>query len=475
MNNMLKSALSASLEGLSDPVQEGGVGGLTIGNIIDPIEPSAPTDIQTLINEATVTLENHYAGASEIYTQTDELNGYEEQNAEEHAEMRGELADLRNHMQAVTGSMEMLSHLRSLKHVDQFNLDVAKVTFESLAKRTELIVPSLEAVDGHITTASMEGLIDFIKAGAAKVKNWFSEMMDNAHVNSLRNIRSHSMFSARIKRLQDMMNKLPSELGRPVDRIQYRDNFTNSLFEKNNMIPFKQESLIAAMKSAGALAEVGINQNSLEHLANIKVITESITGLLVSTGTDGGEKTTRAMFDKLKPLTAIEKIIKYGDEMAGGVTFRETVYRPSLRVASWVMPLVEMLERPRLDWNLRRSGRVSIDILDISTIQAVIDFIIDHLTDYDNRYPNYWSELVEAYNEAVGAYNKTLAVAQQTDHDELTSEVWRAIDIASYGMLQFFNIIVSEAERCVWPSMRLIDGLLYVFEEQVARYVRVNR
>jgi hypothetical protein len=478
---MSMNALRAALEGLSSDeagaLETSSIGGEDNANAAEGISPDAPGgDIQALLSEATAQLESHYAQSDEVFTQASEITDYIQQNEAAHGVIREELKDLRNHVSAVTGSMEMLSVLTSFESVDPHTVMIANVALESLGRRIDIDTPSLEAIDGKITDASMEGLLDFLKAGANKVKNWFKTLFDNMALNNLRAQKSYATFEARIKRLQGILSKLPQDLGiPPAASVNYNDLYIYGLYDAGKPIEFTPTALTAAVKSAGALGMMGINENAKEHLANIKVISSTLPSLLMSIGDDGGEKACRDMVSKLALPPTLPKALNYGTEQPGGVTYRESQYRPSIRVASWAQIMVEMIERDRTSCQFRRTGRAVVGVMDVQDMEKVLDAMIDVITNRYDRYEGYWGELVEAYNDSVSAYNKTLGLAQGTDHSELTSEVWKAIDLASYAMIEMFNCIVTETTNVGLPSGRLLDSVLYVIEEQVGRYVKVNR
>lgn len=473
--------LKAALEGLSSDeagaLETSAVGGEDNASAAQGVPQDLPGgDIQALLSEATAQLESHYAENDAVFTQADEIRDYVEQNEAAHGVIREELKDLRNHMSAVTGSMEMLSVLTSFEAIEPQTLMFANVAFENLARSVGGVAPSLESHDGKITDVSMEGLLDFLKAGAAKVKNWFKTLFDNMALSSMRSQKSYATFEARIKRLQGIIGKLPSDMGAPqAASVGYNDLYIYGLYEAGKPIEFTQAGLSAAIKAAGAVGAMGINENAKEHLANVKVINSTLPSLLMNVGDDGGEKACRDMVGKLVLTPTLPKALNYGTELAGGVTYRESNYRPSVRVASWAQIMVEMVEKGRTSCQLRRTGRVAVQVLTVADMEKILDEMIDYISARYDRYEGYWGELVEAYNDSVSAYNKTLGLAQGTDHDELTSEVWKAIDLASYVMIDLFNVITNEASNVGIPAGRLIDSVLYVIEEQLSRYVKVNR
>lgn len=471
-------ALKLAMEGLSSDeagnLESSAIGGEDNANAAEGL--TAPVDdVASLLLEATAQLESHYEQSDEVFTQADQLRDYVEQNEAAHGVMREELKDLRNTMSAVTGSMEMLSVMTSLESIEPQAVMMMNVALESLGRDINLPMPSLESLDGKITDASMEGLLDFLKAGAAKVKNWFKTLFDNMALNGMRSQKSYATFEARIKRLQGILDKLPSEINLQPGAINYQDLYIYSLYQDGKPIEFNKEGLSSAIKAAGAIGAMGINENAKEHLANIKVINSTLPSLLMNIGDDGGEKACRDMVGKLALTPTLPKVLAYGTELAGGVTYREAQYRPSIRVASWAQIMVEMVEKGRTNCQLRRTGRQNIQALDVGSMQAILDEMIDYISGRYDRYENYWGELVEAYNDSVSAYNKTLGLAQGTDHSELTSEVWKAIDLASYVMIDLFNVITTETMNVGIPAGRLIDSVLYVIEEQVARYVKMSR
>lgn len=478
---MSMNALKAALEGLSSDeagnLESSSIGGDDNANAAEGYKvEDGGDDIQVLIAEASAQLESHYADTDEVFTQADELRGYMEENEAAHNVLREDIKDMRNTMSAITGSMEMLTTMTALKQPSPEAVMMANASLESLIRPLGMAVPSLESVGGAITTASLEGLVDFLKAGAAKIKTWFKTLFDNMALDKLRNQRSYATFEARIKRLQNIVNQMPDSMGLSRSTVvPYNDLYTNALYMDSKPVEFTVSGLTTALKAAGALGMMGITENSREHLANNKVINTTLPSLLMTIGNDGGEQATRDMVSKLALTPTLPKALNYGIEQAGGVTYREGSYRPSIRVATWAQIMVEMVEKDRTLCQIRRTGRAAINILEIKDINAVLDEMIDVITTRYDRYENYWGELVEAYNSSVSAYNKTMGLAHGTDHRELTSEVWKAIDLASYVMMDLFQVIIRETANVGIPCARLIDSVLYIVEEQMKTYAKVGR
>jgi hypothetical protein len=475
---MTINALKAALEGLG-PDDTGAIEGQAIVEPLLPesemIQEMVPVSLpprEEMVAEVSVQLEAHYAESDDVFTQADAINHAIEENETAHAVMREDIRTLREQVEAVHGSMEMLSRLATMESIDADTLAMANVNLKHLARRTGLQAPSLESIDGNV---SMEGLLDFLKAGAEKIKNWFKDLSDKMNLDALRERRNGAAFVARIRRLQAVIDKLPTELGRPVQPCQYKDQYLYGLFEDNTPLKFETAALKASVKRSTDLYRFATGVNSKEHLENIKAISAQMPSLLMSIGDDGGEKATRDMVGKVKVPPSLAKEVTYGKEVGGGVTYREGNYRPSIRVASWVQHLVEIAEKDRLPMQFRRSGRITLDYCDISTIEGTLESMAEFLDDVDNMYSSYMGDLIEAYNDAVKSYNKTLGLARSTDHAELTSEVWKAIDLASFVMMESFNVVLRETWGLTLPSSRQIDSLLYVFEEQLLRYVKVNR
>jgi len=442
--------------------------------IVDPTKLPGG-ELKDLVQEATTALEQFYEGGGEVSSQAEQIAAYLEENDAQHQVMREDIKDIRNHLEAVSGSMEMLAQITSLESIDDHSLAIANVSLEHLGRHLPYATPSLESIDGKVTDASLEGLVDFLKAGANRIKNWFKDLFDAMNLNGLRERRGLATYEARVRRLLDIIKRLPSELGRPVDNILYRDTYVWGLYQDGKPIPFNADTLTAALKQAGEIGMLGLNENQKEHLANIKVINSTLPGLLMNIADDGGEKATRGMVERLEIPKTLNAKINYGNEFAGGITYREGNYRPSIRVASWAQPMVEMVERDRVAYQFRRTGRIDIQTLDIAAIEKILDSVMGIINARHDRFDSYWGELVEEYQDSVSAYNKTLGLAQGTNHSELTSEVWKAIDLASYVMMQLFNVVIYEAGSLSVPFMRLIDSVLYVCEEQLNKYVRVNR
>ncbi|MNU09903.1 hypothetical protein D3C72_2567510 [compost metagenome] len=58
---------------------------------------------------------------------------------------------------------------------------------------------------------------------------------------------------------------------------------------------------------------------------------------------------------------------------------------------------------------------------------------------------------------------------------QLNNELWRALDVACSAMFVIVERAYYQTLYMRAPSFRLIQGLVYVCEEQVNAYVAVNR
>lgn len=481
----MNPALVAALEDIQDaPLADAGDLSSNGPTFVDPSEiPGTPDpkdvpggDITELIKEAEAQLEAFYeANPEAIFTQGDAVDTFAADSAAANETLREQVRDMQDTLTAVTGSMEMYALMKSMESVDSVTLAFANATLEDLNRCMEKPAPILELEDGRASSASMEGLLDFIKGGMAKVKNWFKDLFASMEVNGLREQKNWAGVEARINRLFKVLRTIPGEHGKPVGVIQYKDFYTWALFAKNSPLPFDETSLVGAMKLVGDLAMQALDKNTAERLHNVNALSDGLPSLLLSIGDDGGEAATKALLDKIKQPVTLPKLLQYGQELPGGMTFRETPYKSPVTVASWVQPTVESVARVITANNIRRSGRINPPTLDIPVMEKVLEAVLDYSVNRRNMYDNYWGGLVEAYNNAVEAYNKTLAIAQQTNHSLITSEVWRAIDIASYVMMETFNNIINENAWAGTPAFRLADSLVYVIEEQLVRYVKVNR
>lgn len=479
---MRMNALQAALEGMSED-EAGAIEGQTTQPvacipeeqlIAEMIVPQIPPR-EEMVAEVAAQLESHYAESDEVICHADEIRDYIQQNEAAHSVMREEIKSLRGQVEAVTGTMEMMAVISNMESFDVHSAAMLNVNMAHLGRVAGLPVPTFESIDDKFPEASMEGLVEFLKAGVDKIKNWFSDRNDQIRLDAVRQRNSSANFAARIQRIREIIKKLPEEHGKPVQPCQYKDQYLFSLFENNGAIEFDKESLAEVVAASTKLRSFATSVNADEHLANIKAISAVLPSLLMSIGNDGGEKATKDMIDKLAIPPSLTKMITYGKEVAGGVTYRSNTYRPSMRVAGWAQLLVELAERDRTEMQLRRNGRISIDYVDVKVMDDIVESIAQFLDRLDNEYSNYSGNITEAYNDAVSAYNKTLGLARNTDHSELTSEVWKAIDLASYVMMNTFKYIQVETFDLSVPSLRLIDGILYVFEEQLLRYVKVNR
>lgn len=474
---MSLNALKAAFEGL-DSTPVGAIQAqANDAPIILPVEnvPSQDADIEMKYNrEETVQrmqaqLEDQYQQTGEVGALAEELNEHIESDRIEQQEMKSEIHDLQARLSGVHSSLEMLSRLKSMDSIDAVSLQMANGVLRSHG------APSLESIDGMLAPQSVNDLSSYLQANVSKLGGWFKDLFDRMKVNGLRSQRTLGNFEARIKRMQSLLDKLPEDLGQPMGQIAYNPRNLLGLYAADKPLEFTEAALAGAIKKASELTHCGLKDNSTERLAIVKVITDDMPGILMSISDDGGEKVTKAMVEKLKMPEALEKVLTYGTEQPGGLTFLEPNYKPSIRIASWAQPMVEMIEKNRVRFQMRRNGRVVPTLMTPEVIDGVLEASIEHINMVLSNYDNFWGGLVEAYQEAVKSYNKTLALAGTTDHSQLTSEVWKAVDVASYVMMRSFDAILNELTTVHYPALVLIDSALYVCEEQLIRYVKVNR
>lgn len=474
---MSRNALKAALEGLDNTPIGGIQAQANDAPIILPVEnvPSQDADKEFAYNrEETVQrmqaqLEDQYQQTGQVGALAEELEEHIESDRVEQQEMKAEIHDLQDRMAGVSSAMEMLSLLKSMESIDPVTLGMANGVLRSHG------APSLESIDGILAQQSVDDLSSYLQANVSKLGGWFKDMFDRMKVNGLRGQRTLGNFEARIKRMQALLDKLPEDLGQPMGQIAYNPRYLLGLYADGKPLEFTEAALGAAIKQVSGLTLCALKANSDERLAVVKVITADMPTILMSVGEDGGEKITKAMVEKLKVPEALEKELKYGTELPGGFTYLEPMYKPSIRIASWGQPMVEIIEKQRTRFQMRRNGRGSPSMMTPKDIDGVLEASIEHIDAVLGVYDNFWGGLVEAYQEAAKAYNKTLALASNTDHSQLTSEVWKAVDVASYVMMRSFDVILNELTNVHYPALVLIDSALYVCEEQLIRYVKVNR
>lgn len=470
MKSSLESLLAASLSDLQQ-----------ISTHAEASDDSSPIETLNTITSEQINAEVLEHIKEERYQDEDGLRDYAEEYAEanqlDHAAMRAEIEDVRETVQVVAASMEMLSLMASMESIDGDTLVTANTTLSNIASQAgEPQAPVLLVEDGKITTASMEGLVDFIKNVMTKLKNWIKEKFENMAISMRRGNMYRQTLIKRVEALQARMNKLPEDYGIPAKALKYDINWILTLYEDGQPIPFNAKALKASSDEALKLMTFATSKMAEEAVKRSSAIGDVIAGVLVARDENAAEEQLRKLFKDVSGKLPVEDAVKYGSEKAGATFIDGGVnYRSRYRDAEWIMELVRLLEVNQLFVRYRRSGRMDIKVLDVAELRDILDVAINLMEDPVMTDYGYFNELSGAWHDANEVYGKLWTMVNSMQFAHMNNELWRAFDVSVSGMFILLDKTYYHIESLRAPSYRLLSGMLYVLEEQMKAYAAVNR
>lgn len=402
---------------------------------------------------------------------------YFEQNELEHANLRHEIAEVRESVSTVVSSMEMLSLLTSMESLDDSAVEMANNAMGAIALQAgDLQAPTVETEDGAITTASMEGLMDFIKQALGKLKKWIKEKFENIAINMRRGFIYREVMIKRIDSLQKRMDSLPEDYGIPGKPLRYDASKTSSLYSDNKLIEFKPTAMRKAFDDAYKLLTFGIDTIASDAATRSNASAEALAAILVARDSVSAETQMKDLYKVLTKDLPVSKGVTYGTEIAGLIFVDGSIgYRSRYRDVDWIMDLINLLEPNQLLVKQRRNGRTNGPADDVADLRGVLDVVVDAVEKEKTFDYAYYNELCLAWNEANECYNRLYGMVTNMEFTHMTSELWRALDIACTSMFTFLDKAYYHTENCRAPYLRLIDSVTYVLEEQMKAYVAVNR
>ncbi|QTH80400.1 hypothetical protein PA10_00202 [Pseudomonas phage pPa_SNUABM_DT01] len=450
------------------------------GNAGD-LEQPGPTESLDLITADQIQAEVTEHLKDERYNDGDILRDVENEfflaNEEEHAAMRKEIAEVREMVGAVSSSMEMLSVIASMENVDSTAVITANTAMANIASQYgEEMPPVLVAEDGAFTTASMEGMVDFVKNILVKMKKWIKEKFENMAVNSRRTNFYRGTLVKRVQALQARLDGLPEDYGIPAKPVRYDPRYLVQMYKDGQAIPFTAAALGAVCGEIISLMEKAVKDVHVDACKRSDAIGEVIAAILVTRDEIAAEEQMKKLFKDITGPWPTLGMVKPGSELMG-ITWGTPGegYRSRYRDAEWIMELVEMIEINQLPVKVRRSGSYQVNMLDINAMREILDVVVNMMENPVTEDHSYYEELSGSWMEANKVWERLWTMVTTMEFNQMNNELWRAFDIATTAMFNLLDKAYYQIEDLRNPYFRMLSGSLYIMEEQAKAYVAVNR
>lgn len=403
------------------------------------------------------------------------------QNDAEHSNLQSQISDIQSVVGNVISSMEMLSTITSMESVTSGDLDMANAAVANISNQYDTEAPPELVADGDsISEVSMEGLVDWVKKSLTAMKKWIVEMFQNMAMNQRRAVVSQTALFERANALRKRMSTIPEDYGIPSKQIRYDPAQIFNLYTAGSTVPFEESALATMVGEAIALAEFASAEISKDAVTRSEVMADVVADILVARSDTVAEEKLKAAFEKVitpLPVETFLKERKVRDREISGLTFKDPAltYRSRYRDATWITNVMDMLEMNQASCTVRRTGAVPSGVLDIATIEMLIEHTGTIIDSQVITNQNHFNELGHAWQEANRVYNRLITMVQTMEFPHMNSELWRALDVAVTAMFQILDKGFNHTSILRVPMFRVASGLLYVAEEQVKAYVAVNR
>lgn len=473
MRASLESILADSLSGLKDLSAPVVPAGADIG----------PVEGLTVITADQVAADVLEHMKDERYKDEDNLSqtcrDFLEQNELEHAELRGQISEVREVVGGAMASMEMLATVASMESIDSTALNLANTAISNIASQYSDVPPVLVAEDGVITTASMEGLIDFVKRTLVAMKKWIAEKFENLAISNRRQIMSRAALVARAEAVQKRLNGLPSDYGIPAKQLRMNPKVLFSFYRDGHPIGFDANSMTAAYAEASEIMKFANENIYKDAVERSGAIGDVIADVLVARDDMAAETKLKELFKKIGTPLAVEGFLapRRDREVTGGMTFLDPtrVYRSNYRDAEWIMEVVRQVEMNQVYLKYRQVGQVDQTVKDVPELQVMLDAVMNALDDDGLSNFDFYNELAMAWQDANKVYGRLVQMVQSMEFPHMNNELWRAMDVAVSSMFMFLDKGYYHTLHLRSPAYRFCDALLYILEEQLKAYVAVNR
>ncbi|MNH65293.1 hypothetical protein D3C73_173000 [compost metagenome] len=474
MKASLESLLANSLSGVTQPVATN-------------TDDQGPVEGLSLITSEQIAADVTEHMKDERYKDADFLSescrDFLEQNEMEHAELRGSINDIKEMVGGTMASMEMLATIASMESIDDTALVAANTAIGNINSQYGIgeEAPVLVSADNVITTASMEGLVDWVKKALLSIKKWIVEKFQNMAINQRRVSVNRQSLLERAEAVQKRMSSIGEDYGIPVKQMRYNPKALFAMYRDGAFVPFEQTTMSAAIKEASDLMKFANENLYKDAITRSDAIGDVIADVLVARDEIAAEEKMRAIFKTVTQPLPIDTYFASANirerEVVGGMTFMDPSkqYRTNYRDAEWIMELVRLVDMNQAFVKYRQVGSVPSTVYDMPVLHTVLDAVGTILDDAGLTDMTYYDELASAWAQANKVYNRLYTMIVSMEFPHMNNELWRALDVGCTAMFMFLDKAYYHTLTLRSPMYRYADGLLYVLEEQMKAYVAVNR
>lgn len=407
-----------------------------------------------------------------------DADAFIEQNAIDHGRLRQEIGEVRELVGSVVSAMEMLSCVTSMESIDEGAVAMANTALGTIAVQTaQDNIPAFVVEDGKMTTASMESVVDFIVTSLKKMKKWIKEKWDNIVIGWRRGIRTDQVTRLRIEAIQKRIASIGSDYGIPVKQLRYNPEMVGYLYRDGSPIAFEKSALTAALAEAIEYTSWANKNLAADASKRSLAISDNVGKVLMTRDGVEAEKMLREMFKEVSGKNPSEAFLAYGKEVTGGATFLDphaAAGRPS-RDVEWIAELADYIRVPFGHVRFRKSGQFSTKANTLEEISAALEVAIEAIESEAYNDYNWYNEISGAWNSAYQMYDRMINTVNGVYLPHMNNELWRALDVACSAMFVMVERAYYQTIYMRSPSFRLIQGLVYVCEEQMKAYAAVNR
>lgn len=413
---------------------------------------------------------------------SESCRAYLEENEVEHAQMRAQIQEVRAVVGVAMESMEMLSTIASMESVDDSAVAMANTAMSNIAQQyNEELPPILVAEDGVITTASMEGLVDWVKKALGGMKKWIVEKFQNMAINQRRSIVNRNTLLERAAAVQKRIQSMPSDYGIPAKQMRYNPRYVFALYANGAPLPFTKDGLGAAVAEATSIMEFGTKNIYQDSITRSDAIGDAIADILVARDEIAAEEKMRNIFKSVTQPMPIDVYLNDNKlrerEVAGGMSFQDPAktYRSNYRDAEWIMELVRIVDMNQAMVKFRQVGSIPSTVYDIPQLMDLLEVAGQVLDTPAMTDTGFYDELCAAWQQANQVYGRLMQMVTNMNFPHMNNELWRAMDVGVTAMFMFLEKAYNHTLMLRTPAYRVADGLLYVVEEQMKQYAAVNR
>jgi hypothetical protein len=474
MKASLESLLADSLAGVTQPVATN-------------TDDQGPVEGLPLITSEQIAADVVEHMKDERYKDPDYLSescrDFLDQNEMEHAELRGSINEIKEMVGGTMASMEMLATIASMESIDDTALAAANSAIGNINSQYGIgdEAPVLMSADNVITTASMEGLVDWVKKALLSIKKWVAEKFQNMAINQRRSFVNRQSLMDRAEAVQKRIQGIGPDYGIPNKQMRYNPKALFAAYRDGAFVPFEESTMSAAIKEASDLMKFANENLYKDAITRSDAIGDVIADVLVARDEIAAEEKMRNIFKTVTQPLPIDTYFAQANvrerEIVGGMTFMDPSkqYRTNYRDAEWIMELVRLVDMNQAFVKYRQVGSVPSTVYDIPQLQVILDAVGSILDDSGLADNTYYDELAGAWQQANKVYNRLYTMIVSMEFPHMNNELWRALDVGCTAMFMFLDKAYYHTLTLRAPMYRYADGLLYVLEEQMKAYVAVNR